>query len=123
MVGCDKVYITFKKGIMETVTFKSYDAHRRWRDMMDAALTGKQVVIERYDKPQAVLVNYEQWQRDQAKLKEFEALAEVRRIRAKLAAGEMGTVSSDELLRLLGEKFGQDYVDKVRAYVAQRLAA
>jgi PHD/YefM family antitoxin component YafN of YafNO toxin-antitoxin module len=47
---------------METVTFNSFEARGRWRDMMDAALTGKQVVIARYDKPQAVLVNYEQWQ-------------------------------------------------------------
>jgi PHD/YefM family antitoxin component YafN of YafNO toxin-antitoxin module len=47
---------------METVTFSSFEARGRWRDMMDAALTGKQVVIARYDKPQAVLVNYQQWQ-------------------------------------------------------------
>jgi PHD/YefM family antitoxin component YafN of YafNO toxin-antitoxin module len=47
---------------METVIFKSDEARKRWRDMMDAALTGKEVVIERYDKPQAVLLNYQQWE-------------------------------------------------------------
>jgi PHD/YefM family antitoxin component YafN of YafNO toxin-antitoxin module len=46
---------------METVTYKSHDARLKWREMMDAALVGKQVVIERYDTPQAVLVNYEHW--------------------------------------------------------------
>jgi hypothetical protein len=47
---------------METVTFKSHEARLKWREMMDAALLGKQVIVERYDTPQAVLVNYGQWQ-------------------------------------------------------------
>jgi hypothetical protein len=47
---------------METVTYKSFNARRKWREMMDNALIGKQVIVERYDTPVAVLVNYEQWQ-------------------------------------------------------------
>jgi hypothetical protein len=47
---------------METVTYKSFNARRKWREMMDNALIGKQVIVERYDTPVAVLVNYQQWQ-------------------------------------------------------------
>jgi PHD/YefM family antitoxin component YafN of YafNO toxin-antitoxin module len=89
---------------METVTFKSFDARRHWRDMMDAALLGKHVILERYDRPQAVLVNYEQWHKDQARLKELELLVEAQRLREKLATGEMGRTSGDELLRLIMER-------------------
>jgi hypothetical protein len=46
---------------METVVFESDEARKRWRDVMDAALVGKEVVIKRYNKPQTVVINYETW--------------------------------------------------------------
>lgn len=103
---------------METVVFQSKDANRRWRDMMDAAFVGKKVIVERHKRPQAVLINYDYWQQVEARLRELEQQAEVARIRARFLADDMDKVSGDELLRLLAEKHGQDYVDRIRAYVA-----
>ena len=89
---------------MQIVTFKSDEARKRWRDMMDAALVGKDVVIERYDKPQAVLVNYEQWQKEKARLRELELAAEARRIKGMIDGGKMSTISHEELVKLIMEK-------------------
>jgi hypothetical protein len=72
--------------------------------MVDAALLGKHVILERYNRPQAVLVNYKQWHQDQARLKELELVIEAQRLRDKLATGEMGRTSGDELLRLIMER-------------------
>lgn len=47
---------------MSILTMKSEEARNSWRDMLDHAHTGGEVVIERYGKPMAVMVNYEQWQ-------------------------------------------------------------
>ena len=47
---------------MSVLTMKSEEARNSWRDMLDHALMGGEVVIERYDKPMAVMVNYKQWQ-------------------------------------------------------------
>ena len=46
---------------METVVFESDEARKHWRDVMDAALVGKEVVIKRYGKPQTVVINHETW--------------------------------------------------------------
>lgn len=48
---------------MSVWTMKSEEARNSWRNMLDHAHTGGEVVIERYDKPMAVVVNYAQWQR------------------------------------------------------------
>ena len=42
-----------------TIKIKSEEARTRWRDMMDAAITGEAVVIERYNRPQAALIDFE----------------------------------------------------------------
>ena len=65
---------------MTVVTMKSEHARNRWRDMLDIVLTGGRVIIERYSKPQAVLIGYDQWQATQQRLQELELLTEVRRI-------------------------------------------
>jgi prevent-host-death family protein len=44
-------------------TMDSREARTRFRDILDATVAGKEVVIERYNKPTAVVVNYELWQR------------------------------------------------------------
>src|SRR5688572_18889170 len=85
---------------MTITTVKSEEARLNWRDTLDTAHTGGAVVIERYSKPVAVVVNYEQWQKERTRLKELELAAEARRIKAAVASGEMGTTSGDELLRL-----------------------
>ena len=45
-----------------TVTMKSEEARVRMRDILDEVLSGKEVVIERYAKPTAVVIGYKQWQ-------------------------------------------------------------
>ncbi len=100
---------------MTIVTMKSEQARNRWRDMLDIVLTGDRVIIERYSKPQAVLIGYDQWQKTQQRLQELELLNEVRRIKASVASGEMGTISHDELKRLMLEKRAQGIAAHVGA--------
>jgi hypothetical protein len=70
-----------------------------------------------------VLVDVDDWNQLAAKVKRLEQENEAHRLRAKLLAGKLEFISSEELLRLLGEKYGQEYVDKVHAYVAAHLEA
>lgn len=44
---------------MATKTLRSDEARQTWRDVLDAVTTGDQVVIERYNKPVAALISYE----------------------------------------------------------------
>jgi PHD/YefM family antitoxin component YafN of YafNO toxin-antitoxin module len=90
---------------MSTVVVTSENARLRWRETIDAAYAEKKtVVIERHNRPVVAVVNYEQLQKERARLKELELVVEVRRVKAKIAAGEMGVTSGDELLRLIMEK-------------------
>ena len=60
---------------MLTQTFTSDDARKRWRDLIDLAYADQtEVVIERYNKPVAVLVNYEQYQTMKALLSELRVI-------------------------------------------------
>lgn len=60
---------------MPTATFTSDDARQHWRDLLDLAYTNKaEVVIERYNKPVAVLLNYEYYQIIKALLDEIRLL-------------------------------------------------
>ena len=72
---------------MSTVTtMKSEEARAHFRDILDATVAGHEIVIERYNKPTAVVTSYDQWQRtvQQAKrLKELELLHEVRRLKQR----------------------------------------
>jgi prevent-host-death family protein len=46
---------------MTVMTFRSEEARSKFRDVMEAVIAGKEVVIERYSRPTAVVVNYDQW--------------------------------------------------------------
>ena len=48
---------------MAVVEMESRDARAAWRDLLDQAVGGDDVVITRYGKPAAVLIDYELWQR------------------------------------------------------------
>ncbi len=49
---------------MTVVTMKSDEARSKFRDILDDVLSGSaEVVIERYNKPTAVVVNYHEWQK------------------------------------------------------------
>ena len=47
---------------MDTLTITSEQARIKMRDILDDVLGGKEVIIERYAKPTAVVVGYKQWQ-------------------------------------------------------------
>lgn len=76
---------------MTVVTMKSDEARSRFRDILDTVFSGlTEVVIERYNKPTAVVVNYHEWQ----KLKELQKQqrkAEIARARGEMDAGHYFT--------------------------------
>ena len=43
-------------------TFQAEDVWRGLSDVIDEAIAGHEIVIERYRKPKAVLVGYDEWQ-------------------------------------------------------------
>jgi prevent-host-death family protein len=58
---------------VNTITLSSDEARREWRELLDNAMVrGGEVVIERWNKPIAVLVNYEQRQKEKARLSALE---------------------------------------------------
>lgn len=61
---------------MTITTMKSDDARVKWRELLDNVLVNRDeaVVIERYTKPLAVLMNYEAWQERRFTQREVEAL-------------------------------------------------
>lgn len=93
---------------MTIVTVTSEDAHLHWRETIDAAYVDKKsVVIERYSKPVAVLLSYEQWQATSQRLqllKELELLHEVRKVKTQVAKGETSFTPHNDLKRLIVER-------------------
>ena len=87
---------------MAVKTFRSEEARNRFRDVMESVIAGDEVVVERYNRPAAVVISYDQWQetvRLRKRLKELELLNEVRRIKQGIAGGEIGAISHEELKR------------------------
>jgi PHD/YefM family antitoxin component YafN of YafNO toxin-antitoxin module len=93
---------------MSIVTITSEDARLHWRETIDAAYADKRsVVIERYNKPVAVLLNYEEWQatvQNLQRLKELELLHQVRHVKTKIVNGETSFTAHDDLKRLILER-------------------
>jgi PHD/YefM family antitoxin component YafN of YafNO toxin-antitoxin module len=46
---------------MSVTTMKSDEARQSWRDVLDLAAGGGSVVVERDNKPFAVMISYEAW--------------------------------------------------------------
>jgi len=59
--------------------------------MMDAATRGEAVVIERYNTPQAALINYEDYEALRDAIEELQADRRAARIYAQIKAGETTT--------------------------------
>lgn len=80
---------------MTVTTMKSDDARGKWRELLDTVFVNRDeaVVIERYAKPLAVLMNYETWQERRFTLREVETLMAARE--AELRNGP--TISHEEL--------------------------
>lgn len=53
------------------------------------------------------MISYEQWEKTQTRLRELKLLMEAKQIEAKIERGEMGTISHEELKRLMLEKQAQ----------------
>jgi len=89
---------------MTVKTFKSDEARLKLRDILDDVLRGDtEVIIERYNKPSAVVVNYEQWQA--LKRQQYAALlAQAKQVSAAIASGKTDTISHEDLKRLMLEK-------------------
>lgn len=67
---------------METTTISSDQARAKWREMLDITNSGNNIVIERYGKPTAALIPYQ----DFIELTEvIEELQDIREARAALA--------------------------------------
>ena len=88
---------------MTLMTVKSDEARIRMRDILDEAVAGREVVIQRYNKPVAVVVPYELWKA----LKIADAFTEAKQILAKIKHGESQWVSSDEMMRAVLTKRNQ----------------
>ncbi len=77
-------------------TFKSEEARSRWRDMMDTALIGGKVIVERYNKPQAVLIGYTQFNAMSERLETLEAWAEAQSIDKTIESGQSQVVTFEQ---------------------------
>ncbi len=88
---------------MPVRTIATDDLRLNLRDILDEVNTGAEVVVERYRKPMAVVVNYAQWQAWKAAQK-AELIAQAKQIAADVHAGRTATTSHEELMRLLEEK-------------------
>ena len=70
---------------MTVQIFDSRHARTKWRDIMDAAQTGAETVIERYGKPTAVVLPFVDYE---ALLEDLDDLRAARRARAAVVAWE-----------------------------------
>lgn len=75
---------------------KSDDVRQNWRDVMDDALLGSRVIIERYTKPLAVLMNYNQYKEMQERLNFLELWAEAHRINEEIEAGKAQEITLEQ---------------------------
>ena len=69
-----------------------------------AKLKAGPVFLVQRSKPAAVLVSVEQWRETARRLAQLEGLLESKRVIEAIDRGEMGTISHDDLVKLLAEK-------------------
>ncbi len=89
---------------MSVLILKSDEARQQWRTVLDKAMMGDQVVVERYARPEAVIVGYSQYNKMRERLEELELMLDVRTAKEKEKAGETKPISHDDLKRLLIER-------------------
>lgn len=89
---------------MTVTTIKSDDARSKWRELLDTVFVNRDeaVVIERYAKPLAVLINYDTWQERRFTQREVQALLMAKEIELR---GEP-TISSEEHRARMQERYG-----------------
>ena len=47
---------------MATTTVKSEEARLKWRDTVDRAYLGGEIIVERHGKPVVAIINFARWQ-------------------------------------------------------------
>jgi PHD/YefM family antitoxin component YafN of YafNO toxin-antitoxin module len=62
------------------------------------------IFLAQRSKPAAVLVSVEQWRQIARRLAEAEGALAAKRVLAAIQGGSMGTISHDELVKLIAEK-------------------
>ena len=77
-------------------TMSADQARIKWRDTVDLAYRGGEIIIERYNKPVAVVVNYDDWQQRLTR-REVEALL----MAARSVAAGAPTIGHDDLVQLI----------------------
>src|SRR5690348_713493 len=88
---------------MTIKTVTSEDARIKMRDILDDVHTGAEVIIERYRRPAAVVVNYAEWQAWKASQK-AQLIAEAKQNLAKAKADPKSLTGHEELMQLMIEK-------------------
>jgi len=81
---------------MNIKTLPSDKARDHWRDMIDIALTGGRVIIERYKKPQAVLIGYTQLNALLQQIQELEAWQDAQRINQGIVNGQAQAITLEQ---------------------------
>lgn len=89
---------------MDTVTVTSEQARLNWRNTIDAAYVGNEVVIERYGKPVAVLINFDKWGEIARRVQELELLLLHHRRRTEMLEDPASVVTHEDLEQQLAAK-------------------
>lgn len=90
--------------MLSTMTITSDHARLNWRDTINNATSGKEVVIERYNKPTATLVSFEVWNTMKRKLQEMESLLLHYQRRAEMEADPTMIMTGEELAKMLNDE-------------------
>jgi len=93
---------------MTTLTLKSDEARQQWRDILDKARMGARVVIERYARPDAVIVGYEQFNALLQRIQELEAWQEAQRIKQNIDSGSEQVVTFEQHKARMGNLYDLD---------------
>ena len=83
-------------------SFPAEDVRRGLSDMINDALAGHEIIIERYRKPLAVIIGHEEWVELKRRIVELETLSEARRILRETP--DDAWISQQELDQMIAEK-------------------
>lgn len=93
---------------MNVGTMDSNSARAKWRDLLDTATAGEDVVITRYGKPVTAMISYEDYV---ALLDELDDLRSARRAGAILADLEAGRSTTRPLDEIKAELRAEGFLD------------
>ncbi len=82
---------------MDPVTYDSNQARQNWRDVMDAAAAGKDVVVTRYGRPVATLVPYADYIALQEELEDLRLAREAAAVYQAYREGRLDTRPWEEV--------------------------